>query len=107
MENYFYVNGKKIPMSQETADSIVKANEPKLNIITRFPTEDDGDIHINGNYVGSLYWKEQPSSPSKGLDKSKHGITLYLTFHYGTWFDEDGNKIIGRYLHYKPDEGEI
>lgn len=27
MENYFYVNGNKIPMSQETADSISKANE--------------------------------------------------------------------------------
>lgn len=89
MKNYFYINGERIPMSQETADNIVKVN--KSNITTKFPTRSNSGIEINNFWAGCLYNKS-----------IKNGSILFLnSTTHGTWYDKNDNIITG-YLHYIP-----
>ena len=103
-KNYFYVNERKIPMSQETADNIEKANEKNLNVITKFPNEDRIHFYINKKEAGCLFPTEEQGDDYNGCEISGHLASLYLNnINYGMWYDEDGNEI-GGYLFFKPNE---
>ncbi|KKM98240.1 hypothetical protein LCGC14_1159910 [marine sediment metagenome] len=67
MENYFMINGKKIPMSQETADNISSAKEDEGNslkeVLRKLPKE---GYFMNGNNFILPHTGDYPRCTSRG-----------------------------------------
>jgi len=98
VENYIMLDGKKIEISDETAESIKKVIEkPKSNIVTKYPDECNIEGFINDKLAFGIYKKGYlPFMSNKEA-------TIFLITDSGVWYDEDGNRISG-FLSFEPNE---
>ena len=84
------LDGRKIPMSDETAKSLRK--EVKENVVTQFPSTNDSEGYIDNKWVISFY--------SKNADENTSN--LYLPNYDGQWYNEKNEKVSG-YFYFLPE----
>lgn len=102
MDNYLFINGIRVPLSQETVGDLIKAPHTQKSI--QFPNKRIKST-INNNFIASIQSEhvEKDKKISKDRLKPGHEGSICLDSLYGTWYMENGQECRG-YLYWREND---